>query len=42
VLNPMIALGRVYVQNDTYIEKIQSDQFAELMPKSFMLYIKNW
>ena len=42
VLNPMIALGRVYVQNDTYIEKIQSDQFAELMPKSFMLYIRNW
>lgn len=42
VLNPMIELGRVYVQDNSFIEKIQSDQFDELLPRSFMVYIKNW
>ncbi|MGY8864167.1 MAG: FkbM family methyltransferase [Methylophagaceae bacterium] len=41
VLNPMIELGRVYAQEDSYIEKLQTGQF-ETLPKNFMLYIKNW
>lgn len=42
VLNPMIDLGRVYLQDNAFLEKIQSDNFNELLPRSFMVYIKNW
>jgi len=42
VLIPMIALNRVFTQDETFIEKIQDDKFNELLPRSFMVYITNW
>lgn len=41
-LKPMTDLGRVFYKDNTYYEKVASDDFNELLPRSFMVYIKNW
>lgn len=42
VLKPLMDLNRIYFQDDSYHQKVMEDNFAELLPASFMVYIKNW
>jgi FkbM family methyltransferase len=41
VVKPFLDMGRVYVQNNE-IEQMFAENWREVLPLSFMLYIKNW
>jgi len=41
-LKALSDLNRVFYQDNTYPEKIFADDWNDQLPRSFMIYIKNW
>lgn len=42
VVKPFIDMGRVYLQDNSNFDKMFAENWRETLPRSFMLYIKNW
>ena len=42
VVKPFIDMGRAYAQNNNVLEQMFAENWREVLPRSFMLYIKNW
>lgn len=42
VVKPFMDMGRVYLQDNSLFEKMFVENWRDVLPTSFMLYIKNW
>lgn len=42
VIKPFIDMNRVYLQDNSLLESMFKPDWRETLPRSFMLYIKNW
>jgi len=42
VVKPFLDMGRVYTQDQNILNQMFVDNWQEVLPTSFMLYIKNW
>jgi FkbM family methyltransferase len=42
VVKPFMDMGRVYLQDNSLFEKMFAENWRDVLPTSFMLYIKNW
>ena len=42
VVKPFMDMGRVYLQDNSLLEKMFNENWRDVLPTSFMLYIKNW